>query len=239
MAASQGLLLTTVVRGINWFQRRVYRAAGGSARPVFLDVATTAPALDILRQNYPIIKAEVEAVMKSRQEIPTYHQLDPHQKFISNADTKKWKVFVLYAMGIKPEENIKRCPQTSALLDKIPNLIQAFFSILEPGKSVPAHDGPNYAQIRYHLGLVIPTDNPPSIRVKDTVYTWKEGEGVLFDDTWNHEVYNQSSQERVILLVDTMRPLPLRLHLLNVFYSKVIARVAYAKKVVAIVDQFK
>ena len=239
MAANQGPLLTAVVRGINWFQRRVYHAAGGSSRPVFFDVEKTAPALDILRQNYPVIKAEAEALMKSRLEMPTYHQLDPRQKFISNADTKKWRVFMLYAMGIKPEENRKKCPQTAALLDKVPNLIQAFFSILEPGKSVPAHDGPNHAQLRYHLGLIIPTDNPPSIRVKDTIYTWKEGEAVLFDDTWNHEVYNQSAQERVILLVDTMRPLPLRLHLLNVFYSKVIARVAYAKKVVAIVDQFK
>jgi aspartyl/asparaginyl beta-hydroxylase (cupin superfamily) len=239
MAESHGLVLTATIKFVNWLQRRIYRAAGGSSRPVFYDVAETQPKLDLLRQNYPVIRAEVEALLKSDPNLPTYHQLDPRQQFISNADPKKWKVFVLYAMGIKPDANRARCPKTAELLDQVPHLIQAFFSILEAGKAVPAHDGPNYGQIRYHLGLIVPKQNPPSIRVKDTVYTWKEGESVMFDDTWNHEVYNPSAEDRVILLVDTMRPLPLHLHLLNVFYSKVIARIAYARKVVAIVDQFR
>jgi aspartyl/asparaginyl beta-hydroxylase (cupin superfamily) len=219
-------------------QRRVDHAAGGPNRPVFFDVAQTAPALDLLRQNYPVIRAEVEALLKSNTTLPTYHELDPGQRFISNEDTNKWKVFMLYAMGVKPEANRSRCPQTSALLDRVPHLVQAFFSILEAGKSVPAHNGPNSAQLRYHLGLIVPKDRPPSIRIKDEMYTWKEGDAVMFDDTWNHEVFNESSEDRVILLVDTMRPLPLRLHLLNFVYSKVIARIAYANRVVAIVERF-
>ena len=123
--------------------------------------------------------------------------------------------------------------------DLVPNLFQAFFSILEAGKSVPPHNGPHLGYVRYHLGLIVPQDNPPSIRVKDQVYTWKEGEGVLFDDSWNHEVMNQSSSDRVILLVDTLRPLPMRLHLFNLFYSKVLVRMAYASGVMKNLERFR
>jgi aspartate beta-hydroxylase/beta-hydroxylase len=62
--------------------------------------------------------------------------------------------------------------------------------------------------LRYHLGLVVPDRNPPSIRLKNQVYTWKEGESVLFDDSWNHEVYNHCDQDRVVLIVDIRRPMP-------------------------------
>jgi aspartyl/asparaginyl beta-hydroxylase (cupin superfamily) len=111
-------------------------------------------------------------------------------------------------MGVKPKAFCARCPETMALLDGIPGLFEAFFSILEGGKSIPAHEGPYRGYIRYHLGLVVPEKNPPSIRLKDQIYTWKEGESVLFDDSWNHEVYNQSEGDRVVLIVDIRRPMP-------------------------------
>jgi aspartyl/asparaginyl beta-hydroxylase (cupin superfamily) len=111
-------------------------------------------------------------------------------------------------MGVRPPTFCARCPRTTALLDGIPGLFEAFFSILEGGKSIPAHVGPYRGYLRYHLGLVVPEKDPPSIRVKDQVYTWKEGESVLFDDSWNHEVYNRSSGDRVVLIVDIRRPMP-------------------------------
>ena len=54
----------------------------------------------------------------------------------------------------------------------------------------------------------MPEKDPPSIRLKDQVYTWKEGESVLFDDSWEHEVYNQCDGDRVVLIVDIRRPMP-------------------------------
>ena len=54
----------------------------------------------------------------------------------------------------------------------------------------------------------MPEKDPPSIRLKDQVYTWKEGESVLFDDSWEHEVYNQSDSDRVVLIVNIRRPMP-------------------------------
>jgi aspartate beta-hydroxylase/beta-hydroxylase len=228
-----------VESAVKSFQKRVYREVGGEKRPVFFDVAATAPALALLQQNYPAIRKEVESLLQSDAELPTYHDLDPNQKAISGGDQKKWKVFMLYAMGVKPEVNRARCPVTASLLDQVPNLFQAFFSILEAGKSVPAHNGPHLGYVRYHLGLIVPADNPPSIRVKDLVHTWQEGNGVLFDDSWNHEVMNRSSGHRVILLVDTLRPLPWHLHLFNLVYSKVLVRWAYASGVMKNLERFR
>ena len=73
---------------------------------------------------------------------------------------KDWKSVLPDAMGEKPEANRARCPETSALLDRIPGLMQAFFSILDGGKSVPAHQGPYRGYIRYHLAPGRPRAGP-------------------------------------------------------------------------------
>jgi aspartyl/asparaginyl beta-hydroxylase (cupin superfamily) len=231
-------LRAAVVRPIEKFYLRLYDAAGRENRPVFFDMASTAPALLEIDKSYPVIKSEVEALLKAGVNLPRYHDVDPAQQGIS-AGEKKWKVFILDTVGAKPKASRELCPQTSAALDRIPNLFQAFFSILEAGKSVPAHNGVYFGAIRYHLGLIVPKDNPPKIRIKDQFYTWKEGESVLFDDTWNHEVFNTSSGDRVILLVDVLRPLPWHLHAANRFYCRVFLRVAFASKMIKNAEQFR
>jgi len=97
----------------------------------------------------------------------------------------------------------------------VPNVVNAFFSILEPGKSIPAHEGDYRGLLRCHLRLPVPHDEPPHIRVKDQIYQWREGEAFIFDDSWEHEVTDRSSGLRVILAVDILRPLPLLPHALN------------------------
>ena len=205
---------------------------GGSQRPVFFDPAVTCPPLLELDKQAESIRHELLALLPSKAEIPRYHQLDPMQKKISAGGDpeKSWKIFYLYLMGEKPEQNRARCPQTSALLDQVPDLFQAFFSILDGGKSIPAHCGPYRGYLRYHLGLVVPQANPPSIRIKDQHYTWKEGESILFDDSWNHEVYNECEGDRVVLIVDIRRPMPLPLALFNRFVESVM-RLVYGKQI--------
>ena len=97
----------------------------------------------------------------------------------------------------------------------MPGVLGAFFSILDPKKTVPAHEGPFMGYLRYHLALVVPEEKPPTIRVKDRFHTWKERESVVFDDSWEHEVLNESEGQRVVLIVDFMRPMPWPLHLAN------------------------
>jgi aspartyl/asparaginyl beta-hydroxylase (cupin superfamily) len=183
---------------------------GGSRRPVFFDIGSTCPDLLELERNYRVIREELLDILPEKRAIPRYHELDRMQYNISARvdPDKDWKVYPLNIMGAKPAGYCARCPKTMALLEKIPGLFEAFFSILEGGKSIPHHEGPYRGYLRYHLGLVVPEHNPPSFRLKDQVYTWKEGEGVLFDDSWDHEVYNQCDADRVILIVDIRRPMP-------------------------------
>jgi aspartyl/asparaginyl beta-hydroxylase (cupin superfamily) len=190
---------------------------GGSRRPVFFDIDKTCPQLLEFDRNYPAVREELLALLTEKQSIPRYHEVDRMQYNISGQvdPEKDWKVFYLFAMGEKPAANRARCPKTAAILDQVPGLFQAFFSILDGGKSVPAHCGPYRGYLRYHLGLVVPEQDPPSIRIKDQHYTWQEGKSILFDDSWNHEVTNNSQSERVVLIVDIRRPMPLPFASLN------------------------
>ena len=183
---------------------------GGLRRPVFFDIRATRPELQELDRNFPKIRDELLAILPEKRAIPRYHELDQMQYNISARvdPDKDWKIYPLNIMGVKPEAYSARCPQTMALLEGIPGLFEAFFSILEGGKSIPHHEGPYRGYLRYHLGLVVPEINPPSIRLKDQFYTWREGESVLFDDSWDHEVYNQCEGDRVVLIVDIRRPMP-------------------------------
>lgn len=214
---------------LNWLYMR---ASGGESRPVVYDIDAVCPALRELEQHCPAIRDELLALLPTSENIPKYHELDPGRSHISSAaDKAAWRVFLLYAMGIKPEKNRARCPQTSALLDKIPGLFQAFFSILEPGKNVPLHHSPYAGYLRYHLGLAIPTENAPWMRVKDQRVDWKQCEGILFCDYWNHEVFNTCDETRVVLVVDILRPMPWWASALNRFVTAVYIRHIYGRMI--------
>ncbi len=218
---------------------KLFRMHLGKERPVMFNIEETFPALLNIDKNADVIKQELLNVLSDRQNIPRYHDLDSNQNYISGSDSKNWRIFLLYAMGMKPKKNRDLCPETAALLDEIPNLFQAMFSILEPGKSVPAHHGGYYGILRYHLGLVIPKANPPSIRVNDIRYTWKDKESILFDDTWDHEVYNDSDEMRVVLMIDVLRPMPFYLHIINYCVSYVLVYIKHARKAADKVENYK
>jgi beta-hydroxylase len=82
-------------------------------------------------------------------------------------------------------------------------------SILSPGKHILDHRGPYKGVLRYHLGLIVPQDAEACrIRVGEDVRHWQEGKSMIFDDTFNHEVWNDTDETRVVLFVDVLRPLP-------------------------------
>jgi aspartyl/asparaginyl beta-hydroxylase (cupin superfamily) len=218
--------LKSLARNVLDINRWYYRAAGGENRPAFYDIDAIYPSLRELDRNHAVIREEMEAVLSRRDRIPRYHDLARSEQYISgtvDAD-KDWKVFMLRSMTGTPAANQAKCPRTTALLEKIPNVYQAFFSILDPGKSIPAHSGGYLGYLRYHLGLLVPKNRPPSMRVKDQIHTWKEGESIVFDDSWEHEVYNKSDSLRVVLIVDFLRPMPLPLHQANLLITHVLMR---------------
>jgi aspartate beta-hydroxylase/beta-hydroxylase len=195
-----------LLRGLD---RAYLRAVGGDRRPVFFDVERTHPELRAIDANYDAIRMELLAILPSKDSFPRYHEVDPNQVDISAPGRGSWRTFFVRLFGSGNRlPTCKLCPRTTEIVDRVPHLLQAFFSILDPGKSVPAHDGPHHYYLRYHTAFVVPRENPPKIRIKDQVYCWKERESVLFDDSWNHEVYNQSDSVRVVLITDFIRPKP-------------------------------
>jgi aspartyl/asparaginyl beta-hydroxylase (cupin superfamily) len=206
---------------------------------VFFDIQKTYPTLNQLAANFSVIKKEFEQIYHQNPNMPLYHEIDPGENEISNTTEKSWKVFMLYLLGYKPKANRESCPQTCRILDTIPNLVQAFFSVLEPGKSIPLHEGPYLGYLRYHLGMQVPKQDPPRLYVNSQEYIWKEGEGVLFDDSWPHAVVNNSQEMRVVLIVDVLRPMPKIPTLINKIMTGLLARYTYGRRVMGRIKGYR
>jgi aspartyl/asparaginyl beta-hydroxylase (cupin superfamily) len=181
------------------------------SRPVlYPHVDEICPHLQQLEVAYPAIKQEYLAIRDKLDRIPRYHEVDRLQYEISGSPSasKNWKVFFLEAMGRKAKRHRLHCPTTAAVIDQIPGVFQAFFSILEGGKSIPSHSSPYWGYLRYHLALEVPKQGPqPQMRVGDQWLTWEEGKGFLFDDSWDHELVNENPNLRSVLIVDVTRPM--------------------------------
>lgn len=186
------------------------------------------PWADDLEKNWKIIRKELDKVLEHQQTIPNFQDISKDQVVITNDD--RWKTFFLYGMGYKAEDNCALCPETTRLVEKIPNMTTAFFSILSPRKHIPPHRGLFKGFVRYHLGIKIP--RPSSlcrIRVDKEVRSWEEGKSLFFDDTYDHEAWNDSDETRVVLFVDVLRPLPFPASVINKSLISLVKRSAYVQ----------
>ncbi|HLX29453.1 MAG TPA: aspartyl/asparaginyl beta-hydroxylase domain-containing protein [Casimicrobiaceae bacterium] len=99
------------------------------------------------------------------------------------------------------------CPRTVALVESIPAVNAAMFALLPPGSRLGAHRDPFAGSLRYHLGLVTPNADTCRIVVDGEAYSWRDGEPVMFDETFIHTAENRSDVTRIILFCDIERPL--------------------------------
>ena len=211
---------------------------GRQRRPTFFDIKQTCPALDQVTHAHPVIRQEFDRLLADWNEFPQYHEVDPGERNISATTPERWNVFMLEVMRHRPAQNRASCPETCRVLERVPGMIQAFFSILDPGKSVPEHEGPYLGYLRYHLGVRVPAQNPPRLVVNSQNYVWKEGEAVLFDDSWPHSVVNTSNEIRAVLIVDVRRPMPLVADLCNRFLTDVVGHHTYGRAVARKAEAF-
>lgn len=173
-------------------------------------LVSNAPVLDVrefgwtelLRDNWEAIRDEALAC-EGRS--PALASISPDHRAI--APVNKWRSFFLWGYGYSIEENLDRCPVTRSVVAQVPGLNSAFFSILAPGTHIPAHRGVTKGLLTCHLGLRVPRDGDARMRVRNRVVRWAEGETLLFDDTYDHEVWNDTSGTRVVLLIQVRRPL--------------------------------
>lgn len=184
------------------------------------------PYLQPLVDEWRTIRAEVQGILKHREAVPTFQEVSHDQKRIAKDDN--WRTFILYGFGEKAERNCRQAPVTTRLLEQVPNLQTAWFSILAPGYHIPAHRGVSKGILRAHLGLIIPRDRERCrMRVDDRICVWQEGEVLVFDDSYEHEVWNDTDEERVILLFDFDRPMRFWGRLLNRAFVGALKLTAY------------
>lgn len=164
------------------------------------------PGLAELGEHWRDVRAELIPLLEQRGAIPALGEISPDHKAI--ARDGHWKSFFFTGYGFRADQNHARCPRTSALLDKVPGLVVAFFSIMEPGTHVPPHRGVTKAWLNCHLGMIVP-EGPGrcAMDVAGQTVEWREGEWLVFDETHRHEVWNERSQPRVVLFLQVRRPM--------------------------------
>lgn len=190
-----------------------------------------------IEAGWTAIRDELRVVLRGRGRIPSLHELAAGEAMLTQDD--KWKTYWLYAYGRKIPENCRSCPETTRLVETIPGMKTAFFSILGPRKHIPPHRGPYTGVLRYHLGLIVPRQKEACrIRVDTDVAHWEEGRSIVFDDTYTHEVWNDTDEERVVLFVDFARPLPLPVSVVNEAVIRLISRSGLVQEIVENVEEF-
>jgi len=190
-----------------------------------------------LEAGWTTIRDELRALLRERGRIPNIQEISPEQLSLTRDD--KWKSYWLCAFGRKIADNCRRCPETARLIKAIPAMESAFFSILASGKHLPEHRGIYSGVLRYHLGLVVPARKEVCrIRVDSEVAHWEEGRGFVFDDTYRHEVWNDTDEERVALIIDFARPLPFPLSVLNAAVNWMFGRSGYIQDIVENVQEW-
>lgn len=170
--------------------------------------------IPLLEQNWRTIRQELEQVLQYKEALPNFEELVEYDADLTK-DTQ-WKMFAFYAYGIKAEKNCDRCPETTRLIEQIPGLKTAFFSILLPHQRIPPHRGPYNGVLRYHLGLMVPkAKDQCGIRVGKDIRHWQEGQSLVFDDSFEHTAWNDTDSVRVVLFLDVVRPVKFPISLLN------------------------
>lgn len=228
--------------GLRQARRRVVRRAGRRIIKAVADLmvrqslVADRPVHDVrdypfiagLEAGWKSIHAEAAQLLGQRAQLPSFHQISPDQKYISQGD--HWKVFILYGFGVAMERNCARCPETARLLKAVPGLQSAWFSILAPHYHIPRHRGVTKSLLRAHLGLIVPADRARcQMRVEDELVQWEPGKCVVFDDFYHHEVWNDTDEQRVVLIFDFVRPMRPLGRLVNSVLMWGIKRSAYFK----------
>jgi aspartyl/asparaginyl beta-hydroxylase (cupin superfamily) len=159
----------------------------------------------LLEENWEPIRDEAQRLLEIRDALQGFHEVSPYQSRISKGDS--WKTVWLYGFGHRSDIVSELCPVTARIVASVPELQSAFFSMLSPGTHIPPHSGVYKGLINVHLALLVPREHERCrMRVADQTLTWQPGKTLVFDDTNEHEVWNDTDEERVVLFLQFHRP---------------------------------
>jgi aspartate beta-hydroxylase len=198
--------------------RRVYdhRLSG----PPVLDPATHFPDASRFTEAWRELRDEALGVAQKLHHIPRFHEVMPSQEDISANDDRDWRILIVKAYGARIASNAKLCPILDRIVNDSPDVLSASLSFLAPHKHIPPHRGPFRGIIRFHLGLCVPStaDGRPAavLNIDGCDYRIGDGQSLLWDDTYRHEVLNDSNSVRTALLLDVRRRgMPLDMEVLS------------------------
>ncbi|XP_074242788.1 aspartyl/asparaginyl beta-hydroxylase isoform X12 [Saimiri boliviensis] len=186
------------------WQRSLYNVNGLKAQPWWTPKETGYTDLvKSLERNWKLIRDEGLAVMDKAKGL----FLPEDENLREKGD---WSQFTLWQQGRRNENACKGAPKTCTLLEKFPETTgcrrgQIKYSIMHPGTHVWPHTGPTNCRLRMHLGLVVPKEGC-KIRCANETKTWEEGKVLIFDDSFEHEVWQDASSFRLIFIVDVWHP---------------------------------
>ena len=173
---------------------------------VYLPTSTFSD-LKILEDNWEIIRDEAQA-LSCMEKIRAAEKNDDagFNSFFKSG----WKRFYLKWYDANHPSAEQFCPKTVALLRRTPSVKAAMFAELAPGGKLNLHRDPFAGSMRYHLGLITPNDDRCFIEVNGERHSWRDGQGVLFDETYMHWAQNGSDVNRIIIFCDIERPMRYR-----------------------------
>ena len=162
------------------------------------------PDLAPLSANWQVIREEARMLAGEGH----IRKSDKHNDVAFNTFFKRgWKRFYLKWYGEPLPSARELCPRTLGLIESIPSINAAMFTFLPPRSRLGRHRDPFAGSLRYHLGLDTPNSDACRIYIDGEPYSWRDGEAVLFDETFIHSVENETDQSRLILFCDVARPL--------------------------------
>ncbi|AUT66123.1 aspartyl/asparaginyl beta-hydroxylase domain-containing protein [Paraburkholderia terrae] len=182
------------------------------------------PELAPLKANWESIRKEALAVDATQKisAATNYNDIGFNSFFKTG-----WRRFYLKWYGDPHPSAQSLCPVTTRLLQDIPTIKAAMFAQLPPGASLVRHRDPYAGSVRYHLGLVTPSSPKCYISVDGCPYFWRDGDAVMFDETYIHYAKNETDVSRIVLFCDVERPMYFRwAAALNRAFANVVLRAA-------------
>ncbi len=164
----------------------------------------TFPFTSELEKHWETVRGEADALLARGDLLPAIQEISPDHARLARGD-RLWRTFFLWGYGHRFDASCARCPETARLVDAIPALESAFFSILLPGSRLSPHRGPTKALLTCHLGLHVP-EGECGLTVEGREAQWEAGRTLIFDDTRHHSAFNRTEEARVVLLVHFRRP---------------------------------
>ena len=211
-----------LMRTLLLFFNRVFALTSKvSVKPLYRDIFILNEAL-VIWNNFEIFRDEVMDIYK------TFKTIKNDMFYYTLIETEpEWTRLYLSWFNKTDPVGKQMCPKSTALIESMPNIKMAMFSVLKPGAKIKAHTGPYRGCIRLHMGLITPNSDDCFINIDGKNYSWRDGEVVLLDDSYLHYVENNTNKHRVILICDILRPMNFIGNVANDFITKNFSKYTY------------